>query len=153
MAKFEIGVHSVVFDEQQRVLLAHRRDMNLWDLPGGGMEPGELPSEAAVREAKEETGLEVEIERLLAVGVGVPPENALGFLFLCRVIGGKMETGSESDDVCYFPVDELPENLSPRKRAMIALAAQNPEKVIFDRITLPKAQQYIQVYGKSEDQT
>jgi 8-oxo-dGTP diphosphatase len=152
MAKFEIGIHAIVFDDQKRVLLAHRRDMDLWDLPGGGMELGELPTETAIRETKEETGLEVEIARLLVVGVGVPPENALGFLFLCRLVGGEISTGAESDDVRYFAVDKLPENLSLRKRAMIELAAQNPERIVFNRITLPKAKQYLQVYGNREGQ-
>jgi ADP-ribose pyrophosphatase YjhB (NUDIX family) len=153
MAKFVVGVHSVIFDNQRQVLLVHRRDMDLWDLPGGGMEAGETPSEAASREVKEETGLDVEIDDLLAVGVGIPPENVLGFLFLARVSGGQITIGVEADQVCYFAVNQLPENLGPRKRAMIELAAQNPEKVVFNRITLPKAQQYLQVYGNCEDQT
>lgn len=153
MAKFEIGIHSVIFDNQQQVLLVHRRDMDLWDLPGGGMEVGETPVEAAIRETKEETGLDVEIDGLLAVGVGIPPENVLGFLFLARLSGGQITTGVESDQVCYFAVGQLPENLGPRKRAMIELAAQNTGKVVFNRITLPKAQQYLQVYGNCEDQT
>ena len=66
-AKFAISAHAIVLDESVRILLVHRRDMDLWDSPGGGMEHGELPDEAAVRETKEETGLDVVVQRLLAV--------------------------------------------------------------------------------------
>lgn len=59
---FSIGAFSIIFDEQGRVLLCHRRDMDAWNLPGGGAESGELPTEAAIRETKEETGLDVVIE-------------------------------------------------------------------------------------------
>lgn len=59
---FAIGVSAVIFDARGRVLLCHRRDMDVWNLPGGVVESGELPTEAVVREAKEETGLEVSVE-------------------------------------------------------------------------------------------
>jgi 8-oxo-dGTP diphosphatase len=150
MAKFEVAVHSVVLDAHGRILLAHRRDMDLWDLPGGGMDEGELPNEAAVREALEETGVQIQVERLVAVGVGVPPENALGFLFLGKPVGGLISTSDESDDVRFFPVDELPVQLSPRKWGMILLALQGSPETIFTRVNLPKAKQYLEVYDSKE---
>jgi 8-oxo-dGTP diphosphatase len=59
---FSIGAFAVIFDAQGRVLLCHRRDMDVWNLPGGGVESGELPTETVVRETREETGLEVAVE-------------------------------------------------------------------------------------------
>jgi 8-oxo-dGTP pyrophosphatase MutT (NUDIX family) len=56
--RHSLGAFAIIFDEQNRVLLSHRRDMDLWNLPGGGVESGELPTEAVIREVKEETGLE-----------------------------------------------------------------------------------------------
>jgi ADP-ribose pyrophosphatase YjhB (NUDIX family) len=153
MAKFDVAVHSVVLDDQKRILLAHRRDMDLWDLPGGGVEHGELPTEAAIRETLEETGVVVEVERLLAVVTTIPPETALGFLFSGHPVGGEILTGEESDGVRFFALDELPEKLSPRKLAMIQTAMQNPTETIFTHVTLPKAKQYLDVYGSSEDKT
>ena len=47
---FIIGVFAVIFDSSKRVLLCHRTDIDLWDLPSGAMEQGETPWEAAVRE-------------------------------------------------------------------------------------------------------
>lgn len=42
---FSIGAFAVIFDDRQRVLLCHRRDMDAWNLPGGGVESGELPTQ------------------------------------------------------------------------------------------------------------
>ena len=52
---------AVVTDDQARILLIRRRDNDLWALPGGGMELGESIVETAVREVKEETGLNIEV--------------------------------------------------------------------------------------------
>ena len=62
MAQFDVSVHAVIFDDQNRILLGHRCDMDLWDLPGGSLEPGELPTDGAIRETREETGLHVILE-------------------------------------------------------------------------------------------
>jgi 8-oxo-dGTP diphosphatase len=59
----EVGELATVFDEQGRVLLVHQTYAgSKWALPGGVVEENESPWDAAVREAKEETGLDVEIE-------------------------------------------------------------------------------------------
>lgn len=55
---FTIGVFAIIIDSQERVLFCHRRDYDFWNLPGGGVESGESPWDALVREIKEETGLE-----------------------------------------------------------------------------------------------
>ena len=134
--KYIISAIAVVFDEQKRILLAHRRDMDFWDLPGGGMELGELPTEAAIRETKEETGLDVSVERLFAVGI--TPENVVGFCFYCHVIGGEITTSDESDEVSFFDTNQLPENLLPRKRALIQLTLKYPQEIAFLRVDMPR---------------
>ncbi|HEY4387775.1 MAG TPA: NUDIX domain-containing protein, partial [Ktedonobacteraceae bacterium] len=53
---FRVGVYAVIF-AGTKVLLALRRDIAWWNLPGGGMEPGETVEEAMCREVREETGL------------------------------------------------------------------------------------------------
>ncbi len=142
--QFTLGVFSVIFDTQKQILLAHRRDMDLWDLPGGGMNHGELPNEAAIREAKEETGFDVEIDRLMIVySKPAPWDSDLGFVFLGHVIGGKAETSDESDDVRFFGINELPENISPRKRYVILAALQNLSETAFVRVNLPHAKEWV----------
>jgi len=58
---FTIAAFAAKFDEFDRVLLYHQRDMDMWNLPDGGVESAEIPTEAVIREAKEETGLDVVI--------------------------------------------------------------------------------------------
>ena len=97
----------MIFDKKQRVLLCHRRDMDLWNLPGGGMESGELPTETAVRETLEETGLHIEILKLVGI-YGKPDKDDLVFTFLGHVTGGQLIQTDEADELAYFAVDKLP---------------------------------------------
>jgi len=55
-AAAHIGAFALIFNEHQDILLCHRRDLDLWNLPGGGMEAGETPWQAVVREVEEEVG-------------------------------------------------------------------------------------------------
>ena len=58
------GAFAIILDDERRVLLCHRRDIDAWNLPGGRVEEGEAPWDAAIRETREEVGLEVEVARL-----------------------------------------------------------------------------------------
>jgi len=61
------SVTVLAFDDQGRVLLARHAETGQWVAPGGAVEPDERPADAAVREAWEETGVHVELTRLLGV--------------------------------------------------------------------------------------
>lgn len=115
---FTIGAFAILFDDQQRVLLCHRRDMDAWNLPGGGVEAGELPTEATIREVLEETGLAVTVQRLVGV-YGKADRNELVFAFVCQVVGGALTTTDESDRCHYFDVNDLPPNTIPKHVARI----------------------------------
>lgn len=122
------GVAAVVFDGSGRVLLGRRADNGLWGLPSGRVEPTETAEQAAVREVREETSLQVEVIRF--VGVYSDPESqvfvyptgeVVQFVtacFLCRVVGGRLRAdGSETTDVAFFAADRLPAgllNMHPR---------------------------------------
>ena len=108
-ALFTVGSFAIIFDDDGKILLSHRRDMDAWNLPGGGLEIGELPTECVIREVREETGLEVVTERLVGV-YGKPGRNELVFAFVCRVTGGELCISSESDENCYFKPEALPSN-------------------------------------------
>ena len=105
-----MGAFAVIFDdERRRVLLCHRRDIDAWNLPGGFIEEGESPWDAAIREAREEVGLNVEIARL--TGLYWKPESAdLVFNFECRILSGTPGLSDEADKVGYFALDALPAN-------------------------------------------
>jgi 8-oxo-dGTP diphosphatase len=130
-----LGAFAIIFDAESRVLLCHRRDMDAWNLPGGGVERGELPTEAVLREVQEETGLEADIERLLGVYGKVNKPNELVFSFLCRVTGGELTLTDESDDNRYFAIEDIPPNTSPRQVERIHEALNQPDQPVFRRLT------------------
>lgn len=124
---FTVAAFALIFDAEGRVLLCHRRDMDAWNLPGGGLEIGELPTECVIREVREETGLEVSVEHLVGV-YGKPGRNELVFAFECRITGGELCISSESDENCYFLPEELPHNtlLKHAERVLDALEGSLP---------------------------
>jgi 8-oxo-dGTP pyrophosphatase MutT (NUDIX family) len=113
------GAFAVIFDEHDRVLLCHRRDIDAWNLPGGAVEEGETPWEAAVREVREEVGIEAEIIRLTGL-YWKPGSDELVLNFECRVIGGTPTTSDEADAVGYFACGSLPPNTAPKQVERIA---------------------------------
>lgn len=140
--KFSIGAFALIFDEQGRVLLCHRRDIDAWNLPGGGVESGELPTEAVIREAKEEVGLDVVIERLVGV-YGKPEKDEFVFAFECRVVGGELMLTDESDANCYFALSALPPNMSQKAVSRIHDAAAHHRQPIIRRQTEPSTHEVL----------
>jgi len=106
----------VVLDADGRVLLGRRADTGNWGLPGGIIDPGEEPADAAVREIYEETGVIAVPEALVAVtvsGVITYPNGDvvqyLEILFRCRATGGTARVNdSESVEVSWHALDDLP---------------------------------------------
>jgi 8-oxo-dGTP diphosphatase len=125
----QIGAFALIFDEQDRILLCHRRDMDLWNLPGGGVEPGQTPWTGAVREVREEVGLEVEVVRLAGV-YSKPEVDEIVFSFVCRVIRGMPGTSDEADEARYFALDDIPQNASPKQVERIHDALQSPLETV-----------------------
>lgn len=129
------GATGIVINDHHEILLQLRRDLNVWGLPGGGMEPGEEPAEAVIREVYEETGVHVHPERIIAVLAGrdhlvtYPNDDqvaVVAIVFLCRPIKGEPKVNDgESLDVRYFPLDDLPDNVLPRHRFRIHKALEN----------------------------
>ncbi len=110
----QIGVFAVILDEQQRVLLCHRRDRDLWNLPGGGLERGETPWDGVRREVREEGGLDVGVERLAGI-YSKPEKDEIVFSFVCTIRGGEMTTSDEADEIRYFRLEEIPPNTSSKQ--------------------------------------
>src|SRR2546422_11242430 len=101
---FRIGVFALIFNHEKQILLGHRRDIDWWNLPGGGMESGETVDEALCREVREETGLEGNIERL--AGVYSKPQTQEAVLTLrCQVFGGTPQSAAEPLATRYFARD------------------------------------------------
>ncbi|MBX5451717.1 NUDIX domain-containing protein [Thermogemmatispora sp.] len=128
-ARFRVGVFALIFDEAGRVLLVHRNDIDWWNLPGGGMELGETVDEAVKREVREETGLEVTVERLVGV-YSKPQKQEVVLTFRCRVVGGMLTSTEEARDCRYFPPEALPANTLPKHRQRIEDALLNRAEAV-----------------------
>lgn len=130
---FTIGVFALIKDEQNRVLLALRTDRNWWNLPGGSLEAGEAPWEGVVREVREETGLDVSVQRLLGVYSKID-KNDLVLSFECQVLGGELTLNDEAADLKYFSVNELPEKLYRNHQERIEdYFLNNNQQIFFKR--------------------
>jgi 8-oxo-dGTP diphosphatase len=116
-----VGVGAIIIDDRvdnPRVVLvkrAHPPIQGHWSIPGGVLEVGEFVREAAVREAREETGLIVEPGELLGVYDRVlrDPEKRVQYHyvlidFLCRRVGGELRADSDAAEVRWFTREELP---------------------------------------------
>jgi 8-oxo-dGTP diphosphatase len=100
--------------EDDRILLARRASSEFrgrWYIPAGFVEADETVEAAAVREAKEETGLDVEIVSLLAAhsGFEVPGRPVVGIYFRVRAVVGTLRPGSDVDRLEYYPLDDVPD--------------------------------------------
>lgn len=149
---FSIGAFGIIFDAHDRVLLSHRRDLDVWNLPGGGVEHGELPTEAVVRETKEETGLDVVVERLVGV-YGKENENDFVFAFVCRVVGGQLSATDEADESRFFQVADIPFNTSPKQVERIRDALNDNAQPVFRRQTGPSTREFLRQLNLLDEET
>ncbi|MDQ7794506.1 MAG: NUDIX domain-containing protein [bacterium] len=139
---FAVGACAVILDAAGRVLLCHRRDMDVWNLPGGALEAGELPTEAAVRETIEETGLDVAVDRLIGV-YGKTRKNELVFAFLCRIVGGQLRETDEADSLRFFDPDHLPRHISPKQVERIQDAMHGGSRPVFRKQSQPETRELV----------
>lgn len=109
-------VAAAMIDDAGKVLLQKRADRNAWGFPGGIMELGESFSDAVKREVKEETGLNVAVDKLLGVYSDYADEYPNGdkaqpivIFFLCKVESGELTVDDdETLELKYFGKDEMP---------------------------------------------
>jgi 8-oxo-dGTP diphosphatase len=134
--RFRVGVFAIV-ERDGRYLLAHRTDIDWWNLVGGGLEYGESVEQGLAREALEEVGSAIEIIRLVGV-YSKPRKREIVLTFLCRLTSESPEptTGPEAIEVGWFTPDALPDNILPKHRQRLedALLGQ-PEAIVRDQLT------------------
>jgi ADP-ribose pyrophosphatase YjhB (NUDIX family) len=115
-----VGAIAIVVDATGRILFSERGDGGGWSLPGGALDPLETPEDAVVREVREETGLEVTIDRF--VGIYMHPyayqdteRMLILHVFVCHLSGGTLRPTGEAPRHGWFDRRALPE---PRLRRL-----------------------------------
>lgn len=102
--KHIVSAATIVLNEQGEILLI-RGPRRGWEMPGGQVEEGESLREAAVRETREETGIDIEV--LTFCGIFQNVNNSIcNTLFLAKPIGGKLTTSKESLEVGFYPLNQ-----------------------------------------------
>lgn len=103
----KLGVAAIILNDQNHILLVRRSDNGTWGLPGGWCEANESPAESIKREVWEETGLEVEVGRLMQAFTRTPsmynePHTTCSLLYRCEVVGGSLTPSDETPEVGFY---------------------------------------------------
>ena len=132
---------NVAVIHENKILLTQRNDFEVWCLPSGGVEDGESIAQAAIRETKEETGLDVDLSSLVGIYSRLGDlANTHAVLFSARILGGSIQAqAGETIDVRFYPLDEIPENLSfgHRKRIEDPIRGIGGSTVVTQEMVLP----------------
>lgn len=125
MPFLRLGVACAVFDDDGRVLLSRRGDLDVWNLPGGRLDAGEKLADAAAREVREETGIIAHVDR--AVGLYyLNGWNRLNVLYAGWPLGGQLQASDESCDNAYFDLKRLPGDVIWEWLLFDAIAEERP---------------------------
>jgi ADP-ribose pyrophosphatase YjhB (NUDIX family) len=109
----KVAAGVLVTDDEGRVLLVQRAwdpAQGRWSLPAGFVDYDEAPEVAAVREGREETGLDIEVTELLAVLSGREHPHGADIVIVYRgyIVNGTLASGDDAADVAFFSLDALP---------------------------------------------
>lgn len=108
------SVAGLIFSpDRTSILLIQRRDVPVWVLPGGGIDPGEAPESAVVREILEETGFTVKVGRLVGDYFPINRLSKRTHLYECLILEGEPMTGPETRGIRFFPLSALPKMPPP----------------------------------------
>jgi 8-oxo-dGTP pyrophosphatase MutT (NUDIX family) len=102
--KHIVSAATIVLNEEKEILLI-KGPWRGWEMPGGQVEEGESLKDAAIRETKEETGIDIEVLKFCGIFQNVN-KSICNTLFLGKPIGGKLTTSSESLEVGFYPIEQ-----------------------------------------------
>jgi len=102
--KHIVSAATIVINEQQEILLI-KGPKRGWEMPGGQVEEGESLKAAAIRETKEEAGIDIEVIKFCGIFQNVN-RSICNTLFLAKPVGGELTTSPESLEVGFFPIKE-----------------------------------------------
>jgi len=137
----KIDVRAFVL-ENNKILLVKERSDGLWTLPGGFADVNESPSEAVIREAREESGFDVSPVKMLALWDKLKHDHPLQWphiykcFFHCKILSGSAKENLEISDVDFFDLTHLPPLSTPRvtekQLNQLSMLVKEPGPTVFD---------------------
>jgi len=113
--RFRVAVAALIFDQQGRVLLfKHTYRKFEWGIPAGGLEHREQPEQAVIREFFEETGMQIEVQKLL-LAQSAKEDHNVSLIYLCKIVSGTFQESLEISEMKYFDLNDLPQMLFAEK--------------------------------------
>lgn len=109
---------TLIINEDNEVLLGKRSidpSKGKWDVIGGFLNLGESPEAGALREAKEEAGVDVQVEKFIGIFMDTYGDTGYSTLNICytaKIIGGKLKAGDDIDELKWFSASELPAEIA-----------------------------------------
>jgi 8-oxo-dGTP pyrophosphatase MutT (NUDIX family) len=127
----KVGADAAVFDDDDRILLAHRADDGKWGLIAGWVDPNESPEATVVRELAEEAGVQARVDRLVGVffreaHAGEHPHGTVSIVYLCSITGGTLRPQvHEVSELAWRPIDDLEPGEWHHHHELLARAARD----------------------------
>ncbi|MDW5330554.1 NUDIX hydrolase [Plantactinospora sp. KLBMP9567] len=132
-----VSVAAVVVNDRTQILVIRRRDNGRWEPPGGVLERGESIIDGLRREVREETGLEIEPERLTGIYQNMP-RGIVALVFRARVAGGQLHPTEEATRVEWWARDRVSSHMAEAYaiRVLDALSGTEPAVRSHDGVSI-----------------
>ena len=139
----KVDVRGLIINEDDEILMAQEGVDDKWTIPGGWADIGNTPREVVIKEIQEETGIEAEVVRLIAIydkqrhKHPAEPYYIYKLMFLCKATGGKLAPGFDMKGAAYFSLDALPELskeriLESQLKQLFSMAKEGSHEVYVD---------------------
>jgi 8-oxo-dGTP diphosphatase len=118
LAKSIVAAFVFIRREVSILLVKQSYGHQYWSLPGGVMESGESIEQTAIREVKEETGLDICLDKLIGI-YSIPDECGLALTFIGSIVSGELIPNNEVMEATYFSLADLPTNIRDHLRQRV----------------------------------
>lgn len=134
--KHSVSVAGIVVRDDGRILAIQRRDNQHWEPPGGVLELDETFEEGVRREVREETGVDVDVERLTGVYKNMS-RGVVALVFRCRPFGAAVASTDEAKRIDWLTVDEITSSMTEAYAVRVTDAlADRPQTRAHDGVVL-----------------
>lgn len=124
------GAFSIIKNESNKILLVRRKDFPIWDLPGGKQEDNEDIETCVIRETKEETGYQINVEKQIGE-YHRPERNDIQYIFVGKMVGGEpIIGGKETSKLKFYNPHFLPLLMVPHRKEQIKDCLSGKDNIV-----------------------